>query len=98
MANQPDRDITTTVLAAAPIEVVAELGRLTMRGDEVGALQAGAVISLPPHAEARIELRIGERLWARGELVDVDGQLAVRLTSVMAPLGRDTADADTLPR
>jgi len=98
MANHPDRDITTTVLAAAPIEVVAELGRVTMRADEVGALQAGAVISLPPHAAGRIELRIGERLWARGELVDVDGQLGVRLTSVTATLGRDTADADTLPR
>jgi len=98
MANQPDRDITTTVLAAAPIEVVAELGRVTMRADEVGALQAGAVISLPPHAAGRIELRIGERLWARGELVDVDGQLGVRLTSVAASLARDSDEADTLPR
>jgi len=98
MANQPDRDITTTVLAAAPIEVVAELGRVTMRADEVGALQAGAVISLPAQAAGRVELRIGERLWAHGELVDVDGQLGVRLTSVAASLGRDIAGADTLPR
>lgn len=97
MANDPDRDITTTVLAGAPIELVAELGRVTLRADEVVALKAGAVFALPPKAEARIELRIGERLWARGELVDVDGQLGVRLTSVAAPPGRgDTTDADTL--
>lgn len=97
MANDPDHDITTTVLAEAPIEIVAELGRVTLRADEVAALKAGAVIALPSKAEARIELRIGERLWARGELVDVDGQLGVRLTSVAAPRGRgDTTDADTL--
>jgi len=97
MANDPDRDITTNVLAAAPIDVVAELGRVTLRADEVAALKAGAVIALPAGAETRIELRIGDRSWARGELVDLDGQLAVRLISVAESVGRgDTTDADTL--
>lgn len=97
MVNDPDRDITTTVLAAAPIEIVAELGRVTLRADEVSALKGGAVIPLPPKAESRIDLRIGDRLWARGELVDLDGQLAVRLISVTPTLGRgDTTDADTV--
>ena len=96
MPNDPDRDITTTVLAAAPIDVVAELGRLTLRADEVAALKAGSVVTLPPKAETRIELRIGGRLWARGELVDVGGQLAVRLISVESAARGDSADADTL--
>jgi len=97
MADDPDRDITTTVLAAAPIQLVAELGRVTLRADEVSALKGGAVISLPPNAESRVELRIGDRLWARGELVDLDGQLAVRLISVTGSRDRvDMTVADTL--
>ena len=96
-ADDPDRDITTTVLAAAPIQLVAELGRVTLRADEVSALKGGAVISLPPNAESRVELRFGDRLWARGELVDLDGQLAVRLISVTGSRDRvDTPVADTL--
>ena len=97
MIDDPDRDITTTVLAAAPIEIVAQLGRVTLRADEVSALKAGAVLALPAKAASRIELRIGDQLWARGELIDLDGQLAVRLISVTATLGRgDTTDADTV--
>jgi len=98
MANDPDRDITTTVLAAAPIEVVAELGRLTLPADEVTSLTAGAVLALPTKAQLHVELRIGARLWAEGELVDLDGQLAVRLTRVTAPAGHsDASAADTVP-
>ena len=36
----------TTVLGAASIEVVAELGRVTLRGDEVLGLAPGAVLAL----------------------------------------------------
>lgn len=97
MANDPDRDITTTLLAAAPIQIVAELGRVTLPADEVIALRAGTVLALPPRAEARVELRIGERLWGQGELVDLDGQLAVRLTRIAPSLGpSDDSEADTV--
>lgn len=97
MADDPDRDITTTVLAAAPIEIVAELARVTLAAEEVSALKAGAVLALPPRSEARIELKIGDRSWAQGELVDLDGQLAVRLTRLTQSLAPGAAsDADTL--
>jgi len=97
MADDPDRDITTTVLAAAPIEIVAELARVTLAAEEVSALKAGAVLALPPRSEARIELKIGDRSWAQGELVDLDGQLAVRLTRLTQSSAPGAAsDADTL--
>ena len=96
MANDPDRDITTTLLAAAPIQIVARrpcdaAGR---RGD---CPEGGTALALPPRAEARVELRIGERLWGQGELVDLDGQLAVRLTRIAPSLGpSDDSEADTV--
>jgi flagellar motor switch/type III secretory pathway protein FliN len=69
----------TTVLAAASIEVVAELGRLSLRGDEVLGLVPGAVLAIGAQREA-VSLRVGGELWAQGEIVDVDGELGVRIT------------------
>jgi type III secretion system YscQ/HrcQ family protein len=82
MANETSRSVTDTVLASAPVEVVAELGRVALRADEVATLRAGAVLTLGPRPQDRIALRVGERLWATGELVNVDGQLGVRLTAL----------------
>lgn len=93
-------DAALTMLASAPIEVVAELGRMLLRADEVTELRPGSVLNLGPLRPNSVALRVGDRTWAEGELVDVDGQLGVRLTSLTAPLPLDRnihpADADTL--
>jgi flagellar motor switch/type III secretory pathway protein FliN len=73
----------TAVLAAAPIEVVAELGRLTLRGDEVVGLGPGSVLSFGGTTARAVALRVGEEIWAEGELVDVDGELGVRVTAIV---------------
>ena len=52
-----------------PVEVVVEVGRLRLTGAQV--LELGPV-----------ELRVGDRLIARGELVDVEGEAGVRLSEV----------------
>jgi flagellar motor switch/type III secretory pathway protein FliN len=69
----------TTVLAAASIEVVAELGRITLRGDELLGLAPGAVLAVGARRTS-ISLRVGGELWADGEIVDIDGDLGVRVT------------------
>jgi len=69
----------TTVLGAASIEVVAELGRITLRGDELLGLAPGAVLALGA-GPTGISLRVGGELWADGEIVDIDGELGVRVT------------------
>jgi type III secretion system YscQ/HrcQ family protein len=73
----------TAVLAAAPIEVVAELGRITLRGDELLGLAPGAVLALPG-GRGSVALRVGGELWAEGEIVDVDGELGVRVLRTVA--------------
>ena len=73
----------TTVIGGAPVEVVAELGRLTLRGEELMGLVPGAV--LPLRVDRReILLRAGGEPWARGEIVDVDGELGVRVTRLVS--------------
>jgi flagellar motor switch/type III secretory pathway protein FliN len=69
----------TTVLGAAAIEVVAELGRLSLRGDELLGLAPGAVLALGARRTG-VSLRVGGELWADGEIVDIDGELGVRIT------------------
>jgi type III secretion system YscQ/HrcQ family protein len=70
-----------TLLADVPVEIVAELGRVCLRGDEIAALAPGAVLRLGRVGSAPVALRVGERLWAEGELVSVDGELGVRVTA-----------------
>jgi flagellar motor switch/type III secretory pathway protein FliN len=70
---------TTTVLGAATIEVVAEIGRVSLRGDEVLGLAPGAVLAVGRGRPA-VSLRVGGEIWAEGEIVDIDGELGVRLT------------------
>jgi flagellar motor switch protein FliM len=71
----------TTVLGAASIEIVAELGRISLRGDELLGLAPGAVLALGA-PRTGVRLRVGGEVWADGEIVDVDGELGVRITRV----------------
>ena len=71
--SESDTD-ATTVLAAASIEVVAELGRVTLRGDELLGLAPGAVLAVGA-GRTTISLRVGGEVWADGEIVDIDGEL-----------------------
>ena len=81
MAAADTKTDATEVLASAPVEVVAELGRITMRGDELLGLGAGAVLALG-RGRQNVSLCVGGEVWADGEIVDVDGQLGVRVTRV----------------
>lgn len=76
-----DSTDATEVLASAPVEVVAEIGRITMRGDELLGLGAGAVLALG-RGRKNVSLCVAGEVWADGEIVDVDGQLGVRVTRV----------------
>jgi type III secretion system YscQ/HrcQ family protein len=71
------------VLAGAPVEIVAELGRVTLRGDELLGLERGSVLAFGHRPGAPVDLVVGGHTWARGELVNVDGELGVRITEVV---------------
>jgi flagellar motor switch protein FliN/FliY len=79
----PLSDDASRVLASAPVEIVAELGRLTVRGDELAGLVDGGVLALGPRRPAQVVLRVGGRVWAHGELVAIDDELGVRITELV---------------
>jgi len=72
----------TIALAAAPVEVSAEIGRITLRGDELLGLVPGVVLTVPG-ARGRVALRVAGEVVAEGELVDVEGDLGVRVIRVV---------------
>jgi flagellar motor switch protein FliM len=78
-------EMATAALAAAPIEVTAELARLTLRGEELLALAPGVVLSVAAARNRAVVLRAGGEIWAEGELVDVEGELGVRVTRLLRP-------------
>ena len=78
-------EMATAALAAAPIEIVAELGRLTLRGEEVLGLAPGVVLTVTADRSRAVLLRAGGEIWAEGELCNVDGELGVRVTRLLRP-------------
>ena len=71
-----------------PIEISVTVGKARPLVRDLLALTENAVLPLDKRIEDPVELYIGERLIARGELQEVEGgepgQLAVRLTEVAA--------------
>jgi type III secretion system YscQ/HrcQ family protein len=67
------------VLADAPVVVRVELGQVSMTAREWAALRAGDVITTGRRIAERAVLRVAGQEVARGELVDVDGELGVRI-------------------
>jgi type III secretion protein Q len=74
--------VRTEELSEVPVELALELGRIELRVRELAALVPGRVISARIPVGREVELRAGDRVVARGELVDIDGELGVRLTDV----------------
>ncbi len=77
----------TNPFAQVPIEITISVGRARPQVRELLRLGRDAVLTLDRRVDDPVELYIGDRLIARGELQELDGdqtgQLAVRLTEVV---------------
>jgi len=82
--GEPSSSEVARVLATAQVEVIAEIGRLTLRGDELAGLMKGGVLSLGPRRSEAIQLRVGGQPWAVGELVSLGDELGVRILRLHA--------------
>jgi flagellar motor switch/type III secretory pathway protein FliN len=76
-----------------PVTLTAEAGRVDLTVGQLSGLRAGDVLTLPDALLGPVALRAGERLVARGELVDVEGRRGVRLLEIGAAGGGDAAAA-----
>ncbi len=79
---EADSASSDALLRELPVEVVCELGRVTLSGRELLELRPGAVIPVGRPLAGPVDLTVGGRVVARGELVDVEGEIGVRVTQV----------------
>lgn len=76
----------TKLLQQIPIEVTVSVGRARPAVQELLDMGQNSILSLDRKIDDPVELYVGEKLIARGELQEVEdgaGQLAVRLTEVI---------------
>lgn len=77
---------TTSPFARMPVEVSVSVGRARPTVSQLLAFEQDSIIELDRSISDPVELYVGDRLIARGELQELDGdqsgQLAVRLTEV----------------
>jgi flagellar motor switch protein FliN len=82
-----DLSETTTILGQVPIEITISVGRARPIVRDLIRLSRDSVLPLDRRIDDPVELYIGERLIARGELQELDGPqagyLGVRLTEVV---------------
>ena len=78
----------TRILQQIPIEVTVSVGRARPLIQDLLNLSESAVLPLDRRVDDPVEIYIGDKLIARGELQEMEGadegQLAVRLTEVVS--------------
>ena len=73
------------VLADAPVVIRIELGSITLTAQQWAQLRTGDVIATGHALGEPASLRTGGIEIAQGELVDVEGELAVRIHYLVKP-------------
>jgi flagellar motor switch protein FliN/FliY len=72
------------LLADVPLQVTVELGRVRMSLREIGQhLSPGAVIPLSKVTGESLDIRINDRLVARGEAVAIGERYGVRMVEIL---------------
>lgn len=77
---------TNNPFVSVPIEITVSVGKARPLIRDLVSLGENAVLTLDKRVEDPVELFVGDRLVARGQLEELDGedtgQLAVRLTEI----------------
>jgi len=82
----PERNLD--LLLDIPLEVSVELGRVTMLIRELLEVGTGSIVELQKAAGEPVEVLVNGRLIARGEVVVVEDNFAVRITEILSPAER----------
>lgn len=81
--EEPDNLVEAeALLGDIPVHVSVEIGRVQLSADEVIQLRAGHLIELGRAPSDPVDLVVGGKLLARGELVEIEGSLGVRLLNL----------------
>jgi type III secretion system YscQ/HrcQ family protein len=77
--NKPDG---SDLLGDVPLQIAVELARVPVTAQQVVGMRAGQVLELNRGPGEPVELSVNGKVVARGELVEVEGQLGVRIIAL----------------
>jgi len=69
------------------VKLTAELGRVSMSIGEILKLGPGSVVGLDRSISEPVDLFVQGVLFARGDVVVVDGRFAIRIQEILDPKG-----------
>jgi len=68
-----------------PLSVDVELGRTTLRMQEILDLEEGSVVQLPRSTGEGVVVLADDRTLVRGEIIVIEDRAGVRVTEILAP-------------
>ena len=80
MSEPSEKSVSDVIAEDVELTLNAELGRVRVTLAEVGGYGEGQVINLAKPVGTEVDLTLAGRLVGRGELMDIDGELGVRVT------------------
>lgn len=78
-----DETPVSEIIESLTVPVSVELSRLRLSIQELGALRNGQVLELDKSPSEPVDLVVAGKIIGKGELVDIDGELGVRITSLV---------------
>jgi len=83
-----------TFLHEIPVDVVVELGRARITIRELAQLGKDEVVELDRPADRPLDVMVGGRVFARGEVVMVGERLALRITELLGKTEEPTSEGE----
>lgn len=79
-----DEGVTETMdrVGDAPVFIAVELARFRLSVEELSKVRPGEVLGTGAKLGEQVALRVGDKIVARGELVDVEGEVGVQITEL----------------
>jgi flagellar motor switch protein FliN len=87
-ANKSSRDANIDLLMDVELEVSLRFGEKKLLLREVLELGPGSLIELDQEVQDPVELLVGKKVVARGDVVIVDGNYGLRVTEIASPSER----------
>jgi flagellar motor switch/type III secretory pathway protein FliN len=82
--NRDNTEHLLRLAGDAPIELSVEIARFTVTLEELGSLKPGEILLTRRAVGERVTLRAGRSAFASGELVEVEGEIGVRILAPTA--------------
>jgi len=73
------------LLMDVSVPISVELGRSTMKIEDILQLLSGSVIELDKRADEPVDLKVNGRLVAKGEIVVVEDYFGIRVSEIVDP-------------